>query len=94
MGKEFSAKAILDQVNTVQTNLQEKESHQTNNNLIDSNPTSKSGKEIGKYDIIKSQEKNLSNVIDILFKQEQNNNYTPHELLKKRRKKKSKKLNW
>ncbi len=75
LGKEFSAKGILDQVNTVQTNLQEKESHQTNNNLIDSNPTSKTGKQIGKYDIIKSQEKDLSNAIDILFKQAQNNNY-------------------
>lgn len=94
LGKEFSAKAILDQVNTVQTNLQEKESHQTNSNLIDPNPTSKSGKQIDKYDIIKSQVENLSNAIDILFKQEQNNNYIPHELLKKKRKKKIKKPNW
>ncbi len=94
LGKEFSAKAVLDQINVVQATPQEKESQQTINNLIDSNPTSQSEKQINKYNTMKNQKENLYKLVDILFKPEQNNNYTPHELLKNKRKKKSKKLNW
>ena len=92
LGKEFSAKAVLGQVNFVQAPLLVKENQKAKNSVIDSYLINKSGKHINEYDTSKNQKENLSNVKNLLLKPEQNNNYTPHELLKKKRKRK--KLNW
>ena len=92
LGKEFSAKAILDQISTVHASHEEKEGQQIKENPIDSNLTNQPGKHINENDTAKNQKEDLSNVMNLLLKPEQNDNHLPYDLLKKKRKKQSRGL--
>jgi hypothetical protein len=94
LGKEFSAKAVLDQLGLAPSLHQKKEGQVTRDNPIDSKLINQSGKHINEHATAKNQKEDLSNVMNVLLKPEQNNDYTPHELLKKKRKRKRNKLKW
>jgi len=94
LGKEFSAKAVLDQLGLAPTLHQEKEGQKIKDSTIDSNLINQLGKHINEYNTAKDHKEDLSSIINLLLKPEQNNTYTPHELLKKKRKRKRNKLKW
>jgi len=85
---------VLDQLGLAPSFHQKKEGQVTRDNPIDSKLINQSGKHINEHDTMKNQKESLSNVMNLFFKPEQNNDYTPHELLKKKRKRKRNKLRW
>lgn len=92
LGKEYSAKGIMDRLKTRQNHEELDLGQRQTNGLKQENNMDRDHKQDQEQSQDRTNNREMSNVLELLLKPEQNDNHLPYELLKKKRKKQSRVL--